>query len=82
MSDRGEWYQRDRETAEERGLSNERERDGHLQRSTKQLLITQKTNKELRETHTLFLTQISKASGGKITAFTGQPSVWQEFEHV
>lgn len=56
-----------------------RERDGHLYRSTRQLLIMQKTNTELREIHILFLTGISTASDGKITAFTGQPSMWQEF---
>lgn len=28
------------------------------------------------------MTGISTASDGKISAFTGQPSVWQEFEHV
>lgn len=64
-------------------MSNERERERRtLWRSTKQLLIAQKTNGAERNTHTVFLTRISLASDGKRTAFTGQPSVWQEFQYV
>lgn len=56
--DRGEWYKRETERdwlkRERKGMSNERERQTDFyRRSTKQLLIVQKTNTELRETHTL-----------------------------
>lgn len=44
-----DWLKRER-----KGMSNERERQTDFyRRSTKQLLIVQKTNTELRETHTL-----------------------------
>lgn len=73
--------ERDRETAQETAEDwAMRERWTFIE--VNQTAANYTENKQSWEKHTLFLTGISEASGGKITVFTGKPSVWQEFEHV
>lgn len=71
----------ERETERERETSqkNERKRDIYRGPPT---AANYTENKHIAESNTLLLTGISVAGDGKITTFTGQPSVWQESEHV
>lgn len=63
-------------------MSNERERETFTEVNQTAAYYTENKHIAERNTHTLFLTGISAASDEKITALTGQLSVWQELGHV